>query len=111
MCTQQQALQILGEVYDACKRRFGCPIDAAYLYGSYARGDYHGDSDVDILLTVPTDDLAGLRKIAASVTSQLSLRHDVTVSVAIKPTAQLKRYGDTLPYFRNVLKEGIAYEQ
>ena len=49
MCTQQQALQILGEVYDACKRRFGCPIDAAYLYGSYARGDYHSDSDVDIL--------------------------------------------------------------
>lgn len=66
---------------------------------------------MDILLTVPTNNLVGLRKIAASITGQLSLRHDVTVSMAIKPTTQLKRCGDTPPYFRSVLKEGLAYEQ
>ncbi len=109
MCTQKQAVEILGEVYQQCGSRFGCPIEDAYLYGSFARGDYHRDSDVDILLTVPSDDLAPLRKIAAEVTSQLSLKHDVMVSVSIKPSAQFKRYAASVPYYQNVLREGIRY--
>lgn len=109
MCTQTQALEILGEVYRQCGSRFGCPIDDAYLYGSFARGDHHKDSDVDILLTVPSDDLAPLRKIAADVTSRLSLEHDVTVSVSIKPSDQFKRYGASVPYYQNVIREGIRY--
>ena len=50
MCTQSQALTILGEVYQQCSQRFPCQIKDAYLYGSYARGDFHAESDVDILL-------------------------------------------------------------
>lgn len=111
MCTQQQALAILGEVYQQCERRFPCPIENAYLYGSYARGDYHGDSDVDILLTVPSSDIAPLRKIAAAVTSDLSLKHDVTVSVAIKPVSEFKAHSPILPYYQNILREGVPYVQ
>ena len=66
---------------------------------------------MDILLTVPSDDLAPLRKIAADVTSRLSLEHDVTVSVSIKPSDQFKRYGTSVPYYQNVIREGIRYAQ
>ena len=51
MCTRNQAEEILHSVYDACRPIFGC-IHDAYLYGSYARGDFTPESDVDILLTV-----------------------------------------------------------
>ena len=109
MCTQSQALTILGEVYQQCNQRFPCQIKDAYLYGSYARGDYHAESDVDILLTVDSEDIAPLRKIVAGVSSSLSLEHDVTVSVSLKPAAQFHRYSESMPFYRDVLKEGIRY--
>ena len=39
----------------------------------------------------------------------LSLDHDITVSVHVVPLAQFRRYADFLPFYQNVLKEGIRY--
>ena len=40
MCTRNQAEEILHSVYHACSPIFG-RIHDAYLYGSYARGDFN----------------------------------------------------------------------
>lgn len=111
MCNQRQAIAILGEVYTSCNPIFGNAISDAYLYGSYARGDYHAESDIDILLAVDLtpEAISKLRNKLALITSELSLEHDITVSVTVKPLAQFKQYADVLPYYKNVLKEGIRY--
>ncbi len=109
MCTQKQAVRILEEVYQQCSERFPCAIKEAYLYGSYARGDYNEDSDVDILLTVDANDVSVLRKIVAAVSSNLSLEHDITISVSLKSAEQFHRYSRTLPFYQDVLREGIRY--
>ena len=111
MCNTKQAMAILGEVYHACNRAFDKKICDAYLYGSYARGDYTEGSDVDILLTVdlPGDELAKRRRAVSSITSELSLKHDVTVSVTVKPLEQFRKYATVLPYYQNVISEGIRY--
>lgn len=111
MCNQNQAIVILGEVYAACNPVFGNAIKDAYLYGSYARGDYHAESDVDILLTVALEqeEISRLRNSIGLITSELSLKYDVTVSVTAKPFAQFCQYADVLPYYKNVLGEGIRY--
>ena len=49
------------------------------------------------------------REIATKVTSRLSLEHDITVSVTVKPLEQFRRYQTALPYYRNVVREGIRY--
>ena len=111
MCNQNQAIVILGEVYAACNPVFGNAIKDAYLYGSYARGDYHAESDIDILLAVDLEQeaISRLRNRIGLITSDLSLKHDVTVSVTVKPFAQFRQYADVLPYYKNVLGEGIRY--
>ena len=111
MCTQNQAIKILEEVYNSCNPIFNNAIKDAYLYGSYARGDYHTESDVDILLTVDMSsaEIAKFRNAVATVTSDLSLSNDITVSVTVKPLAQFIQYSDILPYYKNVIKEGIRY--
>ena len=45
MCDTGQAVAILGEVCRACNKAFEKKICDAWLYGSYARGDYNADSD------------------------------------------------------------------
>ena len=111
MCDKNRAIAILGEVYISCYPLFGKAMKDAYLYGSYARGDYHSESDVDILLTVDLDSdaISKFRNSIGSISSKLSLKHDVTVSITIKPLEQFVRYATVLPYYKNVLKEGIRY--
>lgn len=111
MCTKEKALCILNEVFDSCNPLLNSKIKDAYLYGSYARGDFHNESDVDILLTVDmtAQDISKYRKYIAGVTSGLSLKHDVTVSVAVKPIEQFLKYSEVLPYYKNVIKDGIRY--
>lgn len=111
MCTKNQALYILYEVYNGCNVIFDGAIKEAYLYGSYARGDYHEESDIDILLVaeISQSEISSYRNSVALLTSELSLKYDITVSVAIKPLEQFRRFGDILPYYKNVLTEGIRY--
>lgn len=111
MCTQNQAISILHEVYHACNPIFGSHLKDGFLYGSYARGDYHAESDIDILLTVdiPPEDICTYRRAVAEVSSDLSLKHDITISVAVAAKRQFDKYARELPYYQNVLREGIRY--
>lgn len=111
MCDQNQAIKILEDVYHSCAPILRGRIQDAFLYGSYARGDYHAESDVDILLTVDLDaeEISDLWMELAEASSDLSLRHDITVSVAVKPVSQFLKYSHILPYYKNILKEGIRY--
>ena len=111
MCTQKQAMDILKEAYCMCSDIFPAPIARIFLYGSYARGDYHEWSDVDILATVDIDEaqLPFYRQKAATIASDLSLEYDITVSLTIKPVEQFERYKEVLPFYSNVIREGIAY--
>ena len=111
MCTQNQAIGILEEVYTACNPVLSNSISDAYLYGSYARGDYHNESDVDILITadMSSAEISKCRNDIAVISSDLSLKHSITVSVTIKPLSQFRQYAEVLPYYKNVIKEGIRY--
>lgn len=105
------AASVVREVYDECKSIFPDAVHDAYLYGSYARGDFDAESDIDILLTVDADasEIAKRRYAIAALTSTLSLKHGVTVSVTAKPLSQFRRYAEVVPFYKNVMHEGINY--
>ena len=107
MCTKNEAFEILASVYDSCNQLSGGKIHDAILYGSYARGEQTAESDIDILLT--QEQISEKRRAIAALSSDLSLAHDVTVSIQIVPLAQFHRYADFLPFYQNVLREGIRY--
>ncbi len=113
MCTQQDAMAILAQAYDLCQKLYGNRVSEAYLYGSYARGDYHDESDIDILLSVDLDDARLLRHQSAlsHINSRLSLEHNITVSINAEPKGRFERFSGSLPYYRNVKKEGIRYAE
>ena len=52
MCTRNQAEEILHSVYHACSPIFG-RIHDAYLYGSYARGDFNPETLSDSAAVLP----------------------------------------------------------
>jgi predicted nucleotidyltransferase len=106
-----KAIDLLKNIYEKSKSVFPCEIQNIFLYGSYARGDYDNESDVDYLLTVDLDytDIEKYRKQISEISSELSLENDVLISLHIHPTKQFNQYSNILPFYKNVLSEGIRY--
>ena len=110
MCNKRESLEIQKEAYMLCFELLKEKLVDCYLYGSYARGDYHKYSDVDIMIVVDMDyeQISKLRNNIGIINSDLSLKHDVTVSVKLQPLEMLQSYSD-LPFYKNVMTEGIKY--
>ena len=107
MCNQTEAIRIMKEVFHDCEKVL--PVNDAYLYGSYARGDYRQDSDLDIMLIspLPESDIRKHRREIYDLVGALCLDHDITISVSVRSQEQFKP--DALPYYKNVITEGIRY--
>ncbi|MBQ9228489.1 MAG: nucleotidyltransferase domain-containing protein [Eubacterium sp.] len=109
MCTRSQLNIISGEVAEEAKRLLGDKLDAVVLYGSYARGDYDDESDIDIMVRVKCgkDEIKDYKLIFVDKGSDLSLKHDVTVSILVYDTETYERYKNYLPFLENVEREGV----
>ena len=85
---------------------YGERLKAVYLFGSYARGDYDENSDLDVMIILDTykrywDELVRTSELA----SDLSLEYEVTISRTIMTDEKWKQ--GELPVLRNVRAEGI----
>lgn len=109
MCTENQLDTILSSVKDLADEKFGNKLDKVILYGSYARGDYDNESDIDIIVIARVDaiELRGFNRAFCELASELGLRYDIMVSVMLKDSETFNKYCDVLPFYKNVLKEGI----
>jgi predicted nucleotidyltransferase len=109
MCPQVNLDAMMKTVYDKSIAEFGDNLDAVILYGSYARGDYDDESDIDVMIRVRMDkqELAKHRWDMSGLASDLSLEHNVTLSLHLQDDATLERYKNVVPYYLNVLREGV----
>ena len=84
-------------------------IDKIILFGSYARGDYDEESDVDImmLLNCSEYETSEYRKIVCRLSSDLSLENDVMVSLMLNDKVSFYDRMDILPFYQNVQREGV----
>ncbi|MGC1378739.1 MAG: nucleotidyltransferase domain-containing protein [Anaerolineales bacterium] len=99
--------RLLSKLKKGLVRLYGERLKAVYLFGSYARGDYDENSDLDVMIVLDDyqsywDELVRSGELA----SQLSLEYDVTISRTIM-TEEQWRNAD-LPVLRNIRAEGLA---
>ena len=85
----------------------GDDLDFLVLFGSQARGDSVGGSDIDVLCIMNTSfDYGNLINQTSQVTSQMSRKHDVVVSrTFVTSSAYKSRRG---PFLMNVHNEHLA---
>ena len=83
-----------------------------YLYGSYARGDYNAESDIDFAAVVKGERLDLQRKLKAmwDIAADLGMERDVVISPTVIPYSEFIKYKDELPYYRNIIREGLKIE-
>ena len=91
----------------------GDSLKQMILYGSYARGDYRDNSDMDIMvLTELTDDrIIQIEDEIFDAAYDIELKYGVPISVNIKNERHFKNWVNSLPYYSNIQKEGIIIAQ
>ena len=109
MCSPVELDQIKLEFSKAAKDMLGDKLDAIILFGSYARGDYNEESDVDLMVRIRCDKEALFSHMdqLALIASRLSLKYDLTVSVTAVDSETYSKYKSALPFYQNVEREGI----
>lgn len=109
MCTQSQLHTILSAVYQKSVEEFGDKLDAVILYGSYARGDYDEESDIDVMVRVRLDklELMKYRREFSHLGSDLGLEHDIYVSIHLQDFETFEHFKSALPFYMNVIKDGV----
>ena len=85
-------------------------INILGVFGSYARGDYHTDSDVDVVAIVHGDrkTLQQQLKKVWDFSCELELEYDTILSPTVIPYEEFKQYQTVLPYYRNISQEGVV---
>ena len=101
--------QIMMEFAKEIKTIFGISLKDIIVYGSYARGDYSADSDVDVMVLVSSSEIEIKQKMdqVCECISQLLMKYGVDISPVIKNESHFYYWVDNLPYYRNVRDEGI----
>ena len=109
MCSQAVLKTITGKVVTTAKASLGDKLYKVILYGSYARGDYDDESDIDIMILadIPREDCEREYEKINEFASRLGLEHDVLVYVDITDVITFNKYINDMPFYMNVLKDGV----
>jgi len=101
--------EISQKVLQAAKDTLGERLDRVILYGSYARGDYDNESDIDffILANVPQEEAGKWRNEINKKIPYIDLDYDILVSLKVTGCDIFKQYVNTLPFYQNVIREGV----
>ena len=105
-----QLQNLLKEYADKIQKIYGNHLSQIILYGSYARGDYRDDSDIDIMILLDISDLE-IKKYRHSL-SDMTYDFNWDNGLNIKPIAvseyHFNKWRDAYPFYNNVYQEGVC---
>jgi len=109
MCDKAELDIITEHMVDEARAVLGEKLDSVRLFGSYSRGDYDDESDIDIMVLadIRPEDIKSYAGDLVRAASRLSLRHGVAVSVLLKDRQTFDTWVGVVPFYRNVVEEGI----
>ena len=110
MCTKSQLNVLLKKISDIYRSVYGDQLVRVVLYGSYARGDYADDSDLDVVALVHGDrkKLQDQLRTVWDQTCDLELEYEMVLSPAVIPYEEFEKYREDIPYYRNIANEGVT---
>lgn len=84
-------------------------LEKVILYGSYARGDYTEDSDVDIMILLRISDLEikNYRELLSELTYDFNTNYDIDIKPIAKNKDEFIKWINAYPFYANVQREGV----
>lgn len=105
-----QTIQSLMERYVLeIQKIYGIHLRQIILYGSYARGDFSPDSDVDIMILLDLSDMEikNYRHQLSDMTFDFNMDNDLDIKPIAKNEEHFGKWIENYPFYTNISKEGV----
>lgn len=88
---------------------YGSRIKSIILYGSYARGDYTEDSDIDIMILLDISDMEikKYRLQLSGMTYDFNMDYDLDIKPIAKNEGHFKKWLPVYPFYSNIEKRNL----
>ncbi|MCL2079127.1 MAG: nucleotidyltransferase domain-containing protein [Oscillospiraceae bacterium] len=109
MCSKSVLNEITDKVVKAAKESLGDKLDKVILYGSYARGDFTDESDIDIMVIadVEVEELRSIEKELLDITWELGYEYDLIVALFLKDSETFYKFLPAEPFYQNIMRDGV----
>lgn len=100
----------LQEFIKKVQELLGVRLKKVILYGSYARGDYNKQSDVDIMILTDLsfEEIEAYRDKISDIAYDIELSKGIILSPVIKNIEKYNSRINFVPFYKNVEKEGVV---
>ena len=101
--------KILGEFVEELKKLYGENLKKVILYGSYARGDFRDNSDIDIivLLNLDVTTIQERKKDLSALTYDFGIAHNVEISAQSESYLHYIDWQKVHPLYQNIENDGV----
>lgn len=101
--------EILKRYVDDVHNIYGEQLKAVILYGSYARGDFGPDSDIDIMILVDLsdDEIRSKGHTLSDITFDYNFDNELEIMPIVKNQEHFYKWIRAYPFYNNIKNEGV----
>ena len=107
MIIDRKIKEIVEQINSELKKKFREKLDKVIIFGSYARGDYDNESDIDILALIRDEELKKYDNEIIDFEVDLTVKFGILPSILLRNTTYYNENKEIIPFYRNVEKEGV----
>lgn len=99
--------ELLNKINSELVNKFKEKLYKIILFGSYARGDYDSESDIDILVLIEDEELKKYNDDIVDFEVDLTIKYGILPSIVLRNTSYYNENKEIIPFFRDVASEGV----
>lgn len=106
---------IINDFINGVNKILGNRVKKIILYGSYARGDFNKNSDIDIMILtdLSDDEIVEYRKKISEYAYDIEYDNNFNIDLSplVKNIDKFNYWLEVLPFYMNVEKEGVILSE
>ena len=101
--------EILKKYVEDVHKIYGERLKSVILYGSYARGDFGPNSDIDIMILVDLsdDEIRSKGHTLSDLTFDYNFDNDLEIMPIVKNSDHFNKWIRAYPFYNNIKNEGV----
>ena len=96
------------DIVNGLREIFGSNIIEIILYGSVARKEADAESDIDIAVIIENSQYDDQREKFMFWNSEMDMKYDRVFSIIDIEKEKLNKWGNVLPFYKNIMKDGVV---
>ncbi len=106
MKIEKRINRLISQINSELKKKFKNKLDKIILFGSYARGEYDNESDIDLLVLIDDEEPKKYNDEIVDFEVDLTIKYGVLPSIILRNTSYYNENKEIIPFFRDVEKDG-----